>query len=181
MAIVKKLVDAMGGTIDIQSELEKGTKVAFTLEHRLATPDEIEAEKNADKNSTVQSIDFSGKKVLLVEDNELNREIAVEILDEEGFITDIAEDGTIAVQSLKEKGPDFYDFILMDIQMPIMNGYEATKAIRAMYPDSNIPIIAVSANAFEEDKKASIEAGMNDHVSKPIVIKELFEALEKFM
>ena len=124
--------------------------------------------------------DFVGKTVLLVEDNEMNREIAEEILEEAGLNVETAEDGSIAVEIMKEKGPDYYNFILMDIQMPIMDGYEATKAIRCMYPEKHIPIVALSANAFEEDKKASREAGLDDHVAKPIVIKELFTALNRF-
>lgn len=116
-----------------------------------------------------------------MEDNELNREIAVEILEEEGLEADEAEDGTVAVRLLKEKGPAYYDFILMDIQMPVMNSYEATRAIRAMYPDKHIPIIALSANAFAEDKKKSLEAGMDDHVAKPINVKELFSVLAKHL
>ena len=97
------------------------------------------------------------------------------------MIAETAENGKIAVEMLKEKGPHYYDVILMDIQMPIMNGYEATKAIREMYPDENIIIIAVSANAFEEDKNASLAAGMNDHVAKPINIHELKQVMLKHM
>ena len=97
------------------------------------------------------------------------------------MIVETANDGTVAVEQLKEKGPNYYDFILMDIQMPIMNGYEATGKIRDMYPDADLPIIALSANAFVEDKEASIQAGMNDHVAKPINIKELKTVLMRFI
>ena len=116
-----------------------------------------------------------------MEDNELNREIALEILQEEGLLVGKAEDGAEAVRMLKEKGPGYYDFVLMDIQMPVMNGYEATKAIRKMYPDRHIPIIALSANAFAEDKAAAIASGMDDHVAKPINVKELFAVLARFL
>lgn len=126
-------------------------------------------------------IDFSGKKVLLVEDNLINREISTEILEEEGFIVESAEDGDIAVDMLRDLGEDYYDVVLMDIQMPRMDGYEATRAIREMYPDSTLPIIALSANAFAEDKTASIASGMNDHIAKPINLPELFGALSRYL
>ena len=171
----------MGGTIEIHSEQGVGTEVVFTSEHRLATPEEIEQYNiNAEKeNKAIAS--FDGLRILLVEDNELNREIATDILEEEGITVESAEDGSIAVEILKEKGPDYYNFILMDIQMPVMNGYEATEAIRTMYPDAEIPIIAVSANAFEEDKAKSKAAGMNEHIAKPINIEKLKETLAKFL
>ena len=111
----------------------------------------------------------------------LNAEITSEILEDEGFIVEHATDGKVAVEFLKEKGPNYYDLILMDIQMPLMDGYSATKAIREMYPDVNIPIIALSANAFQEDKDKSIAAGMNDHVAKPIDIKQLLAVVSKYL
>ncbi len=128
-------------------------------------------------------IDFSGKKILLVEDNEMNREIAVEILKEFNFIVDTAEDGTIALEKMKEAKPGQYDLILMDVQMPIMNGYEATKQIRALSdPEiANIPIFAMTANAFEEDKQEALKAGMNEHLAKPIEIDKLKEFLKKYL
>ena len=127
--------------------------------------------------------DYSGKKILLVEDNEMNREIANEILTEYGFVIDTAEDGTIAVEKMKNAKPGQYDAILMDIQMPIMDGYEATKEIRAMKNKkiANIPIIATTANAFEEDRKLAIDAGMNEHIAKPIDIQKLIAALDKVL
>lgn len=126
-------------------------------------------------------VNFFGRRVLLAEDNELNREIAVDLLEEKDIIVEEAEDGVNAVRMLEEKGPNYYDCILMDIQMPNMGGYEATKAIRNMYPDANIPIIALSANAFTEDKAASMEAGMDAHVAKPINSDELFDIMSQFM
>ncbi|MCI8517848.1 MAG: response regulator [Hungatella sp.] len=126
---------------------------------------------------------FIGKKILLVEDNELNQEIAVEILQEAGFVIDVAGDGAVAVEKLRSAKAGRYDLVLMDIQMPIMNGYEATERIRAMEDREigTIPIIAMTANAFDEDKRAALEAGMNGHIAKPIDIPKLMEALREVL
>lgn len=130
---------------------------------------------------SVETADFTGKRVLLVEDNELNREIAHEILSQAGVEVETAEDGSIAVELVEKSEPGYYDLILMDVQMPIMNGYEATKAIRSLENEelASTVIIAMTANAFEEDKKAALDAGMNDHIAKPIDIEVLFEVLGK--
>ena len=135
---------------------------------------------NSQKQNTVS---FEGKKLLLVEDNELNQEIAVEILQETGFVMDVADDGAVAVEKLKGAEPGQYDLILMDIQMPILNGYEATKQIRALDQPgiSDIPIIAMTANAFDEDKKAALAAGMNGHIAKPIDVPKLMELLTEIL
>ena len=124
-----------------------------------------------------------GKRLLLVEDNELNREIAQEILTESGFLVETANDGTDAVEIVKNSADGYYDLILMDVQMPIMNGYEATRAIRSLENPrlANIPIIAMTANAFEEDKKNAFDSGMNDHIAKPLDVKALFEVLQKYL
>ncbi|MDO4474886.1 MAG: response regulator [Eubacteriales bacterium] len=122
---------------------------------------------------------MEGKRILLAEDNDLNAEIAFEILSEVGLIVERAEDGAICVEMLQKAEDGYYDLILMDVQMPNMNGYDATKAIRAL-PDAekaNIPIFAMTANAFEEDKKNAFEAGMNGHIAKPINIREMFRLL----
>ena len=123
--------------------------------------------------------DFDGKRVLLVEDNELNREIARDVLTRDGFQVEEAENGDVAVEKVSASEPGYYDVILMDIQMPVMNGYEAAKAIRGLEQKelADIPIIAVTANAFEEDKRAAREAGMNGHIAKPLKVKELREQL----
>ena len=139
----------------------------------------IEGEKEEDNSD---KYDFAGKKILLVEDNILNREIATELLEEEGFIIDAVEDGNFAVEKMKNAAIGDYNLVLMDIQMPIMDGYEATRKIRALGTEiSKIPILAMTANAFEEDKRAALEAGMNEHIAKPIDIEQLKIVLAKFL
>ena len=191
MAIVKKIVDRMGGTIAVKSRQGKGTEVTVILPFKVNSQ-VVECEtKVFKKTGQMKMLSerensenlFKGKKILLTEDNELNREIAVELLKEEGFILDTAEDGTIAVEKMRTAKPDQYDLILMDIQMPIMDGYEATRKIRKLKnPETaNIPIIAMTANAFEEDRQKALEAGMNEHVSKPIDLARLLEAVKKVL
>ena len=140
-------------------------------------------ESNEESLLPATEADLKGKRLLLVEDNELNREIAEEILQESGFIIESAEDGTIAVDMVKKSLPGYYDLILMDIQMPIMNGYEATKAIRSLENTAlaNIPIVAMTANAFEEDKKMAMDCGMNAHVAKPIEVAKLIGTLNSLL
>ena len=178
MAITKSLTELMGGTIDIESKLGVGTTVKLDFEYRLAEP--VSPKSEISENAHV---DLNGKKILLVEDNELNREIAMEILEEEGIEVDTAEDGDIAVEKMSNASAGQYDIILMDIQMPRMNGYEATKAIRAL-PDlyaSRIPIIAMTANAFEEDKQNAFASGMNGHIAKPIDVPKLLDTLAEIL
>ena len=179
LSVTKAFVDIMGGTIQCDSKLNQGTTftVVLPMTIREATSDE----SNQELVGGNLSAQLKGKRVLLVEDNELNREIATDILEEAGLIVETAEDGTFAVDTMRKMGSEYVDFILMDIQMPYMNGYDATKAIRAMYPDRHIPIIALSANAFAEDKQKSLEAGMDDHIEKPINIDRLFEAMSCFI
>lgn len=135
------------------------------------------------KAKPIEKPDFSGNKVLLVEDNRLNQEIAAEILRQVGIEADIADDGEIAVEKVKNSVSGQYDMILMDILMPRMNGYEATRQIRALDdPEkSGLPIVAMTANAFEEDKKEAENAGMNGHLAKPVDIDKLFEMLARFL
>ena len=178
MAITKSLIELMDGTIFIESELGKGTVVRMEFENRIAEP--IKSSDAVDKELV---LDFVGKKILLVEDNELNREIAIEILEDVGVVVDTAEDGDIAVEKMKNAGDGQYDLILMDIQMPRMNGYDATRAIRNLPKPyaANIPIVATTANAFDEDKRNAIEAGMSGHIAKPIDVHELFDVLARIL
>ena len=178
MAITKSLTELMGGTIAIESELGVGTTVTLNFESRIAEP--VSEASLIPENV---ELNLDGKRILLVEDNELNREIATDILEEEGIVIDTAEDGDIAVEKLRGAVEGEYDLILMDIQMPRMNGYEATRAIRAL-PNAyaaNIPIIAMTANAFDEDKKNALAAGMNGHVAKPIDVPKLIATLAEVL
>ncbi len=178
MAITKELVEKMGGKIWVESKLGVGTKVTVRFNFRRAEA-AVSSEINEDETSAA---DLKRKKILLVEDNELNREIAVDILTEEGVIVDSAEDGDIAVEKMRTAAEGQYDLILMDVQMPRMNGYEATKAIRSLSNKgiSGIPIIAMTANAFEEDKQDALKAGMNAHIAKPIDTDELKKVISRY-
>ena len=178
LSICKSLVDMMQGVITCESELGSGTE--FTVRIPLQTTTRSMVAKTIEHTP---KIDFRGMRVLLAEDNELNSEIAVEVLEEMGFVVDTASDGEIAVRKLKEASSDYYDLILMDIQMPTMNGLEATKIIRGLKDEKKrqIPIVAMTANAFEEDRKKSIDAGMNEHMDKPIKMKTLYETLARVM
>lgn len=180
LGIVKKLVDLMNGTIDIVSEPDKGTRITICTPHRYA---EMES---ADKENEPASYDvnmFKDRRLLLVEDNELNREIAATILKEVGFIIDTAVDGQDAVNIIKESPASLYELILMDVQMPVMNGYEATRAIRSLDDPvkANIPIIAMTANVFKKDLNDAREAGMNGHIAKPLDIEKMFATLAEFL
>ena len=134
----------------------------------------------ASAENIITEVDFKGYRILLVEDNELNREIAEVLLEEAGFDVETAENGLKAVEMMTNNEAGYYSLILMDIQMPIMNGYDATRAIRKMddYGKSGIPIVAMTADAFEEDRKRSLRRGMNGHIAKPIDLKELFDCLQ---
>ena len=178
LPLCRKITEMMGGTIRMESE--QGLGSTFTVVLPLTVLAEEETVKPAEPAAET-CVSFQEKKVLLVEDNELNREIATDILEDEDMIVESAEDGRVAVEKLKQNGPDYYDCILMDIQMPYMNGYEATKAIRSMYPGAKLPIVALSANAFEEDKRKSLEAGMNAHIAKPINVPELLRTLAELL
>ena len=180
MTIIKGFVDAMGGTIDIRSEENKGTEIIVRLCQKTADPP---VKQNKPEGERCSPEFFAGKSILLVEDNSMNREIAVAILEDAGFKTDTAENGADAVEKIMDHPGRFYDAILMDIQMPVMDGYTATRKIRELKDPvrAHIPIIAVSANAFDEDREASYEAGMNGHLAKPIIVSELLEILGKIL
>ena len=173
MAIVKNLVDMMDGDICVKSKLGEGTCFTLTFEHKIADADSIEWNQELDVLDEKSILE--GKRVLLVEDNDLNAEITMAILEQSGLILDRVEDGLACINRLSEVDADLYDLILMDIQMPNMNGYEATRRIRQFenVKKASIPILAMTANAFEEDKKMAIEAGMNGHISKPIDVSVL--------
>lgn len=176
MAITKRLIELMHGTIEVESELGKGTRFVICIPHKLAEPKE-EALHEEDCGEGA-ACDFTGKRILIAEDNDLNAEISMEILGEVGFAVERAQDGAECVAMLKAAEPGYYDLILMDIQMPNMNGYEATRRIRA-FEDARreTPILAMTANAFEEDKQNAMDAGMNGHVAKPIDIPMLMNTL----
>ncbi len=176
MTITKNIVDMMGGDIQVESEEGKGSLFRVTLNFRLVDEPVKEEEKT-------KCYDYSGKRVLLVEDNELNREIAATILEETGMTVDSVEDGDIAVATIDKEPADKYDLILMDIQMPRMDGYTATREIRTLADNkkANIPIVAVTANVFEEDRKKVIESGMNGHIIKPISIEEIARVLDQIL
>ena len=178
MTIVKKLTDLMGGTIQIESEKGKGTKI--TLNIPMKWSNDFEQDANDPKKNTNKSL--KGMKILLVEDNEMNREIAEELLTEKGIIVDTAADGDEAIARLDKAASGEYELILMDVQMPRVNGYDATREIRCMKDPtkSNIPIIAMTANAFEEDKKDALAAGMDGHLAKPIDVQKLVQTLTNF-
>lgn len=176
MPIVKKLVDLMHGTISIESEEGKGTTVVVNLPHRYIIEKE-EVDVVDDKE-----IDLTGKHILLVEDNDLNAEIAQTLLEDKGLKVMRAKDGLEAITIVKENAVDCFDCILMDIQMPRMNGFEACKVIRSLPNNrSQIPIIALTANAFEEDRQDCLEAGMSEHVAKPIEIQSLLQTIESVL
>ena len=179
MAIVKKYVDMMGGTISVQSKKHEGT--TFTVDIPLEITDK---ECNKADTGISEKVNLTGVNVLIAEDNELNAEIAAVQLEEFGMNVERAVDGKNAVEIFRNHPEGTFDVILMDIMMPEMKGYEAAKAIRAMNdrPDGkNIPIIAMTANSFAEDVQASLDAGMNAHLSKPIVIEEVIKTILRYV
>lgn len=171
LAITKRLVEEMGGSISCRSQLGKGSEFVWDL------PLKVGGQADLDREAPVkaETLNAAGLRVLLVEDNRLNMEISRDLLESEGFAVEEAENGAVAVDKVKAAPGGYYDLVLMDIQMPVMDGYAAARAIRAL-PDAkqaSVPIIAVTANAFEEDKQAALDAGMNGHIPKPIDVNLL--------
>ncbi len=174
---------------DIEQEAKEAgvttfcSKPLFLSELRSCLYSIVNSEETKEKNKEKLLVDLPTGRILLAEDNELNQEIAVEILNDAGFTMDVAENGQIAVEMLKKSKPGYYQLVLMDIQMPVMNGYEATKLIRSLENQelASIPILAMTANAFEEDRQEALRRGMNGHIAKPIDIGTLFDTLEKIL
>ncbi len=188
MSITKSIIDLMGGTIEVITAPGSGTTIIIRLKLRLAEKSDVravgsEVEDDAATGTGGAEFDFSGKRVLLAEDNAINLEIAEMILSQAGFAVETAENGKIALDMVAASEPGYYDAVLMDIQMPVMDGYEAARAIRALKNSGheNIPIVAMTANAFKEDERAAEEAGMQAHIAKPIDVGLLMRTLSRIL
>ena len=180
MAITKNIVDMMGGTIEVESQKGVGTEFIIRLELRLQAEAGVANEDGTKQHGHAEGVaEFAGKRLLLAEDNELNREIACMLLSKYGFVIDTAENGQEAVDLVAASAPGYYDLVLMDIQMPVMDGHEATRKIRSLENKvlAKVPVVAMTANAFDEDRKAAKECGMNGFISKPINMQEVVQAL----
>ncbi len=183
MSITKNLVDMMHGTIAVESEKDRGTTFTIELLLALDARGTQAARAQAERAARTRSHAMRGSHLLLVDDNDLNREIAITLLEDEGFTVEYAVDGQEAVDLLKASGADHFQLVLMDVQMPVMNGYEATRAVRALEDErlAHIPILAMTADAFEEDRQKALRCGMDGHLTKPIEIDKLFEALDTML
>lgn len=180
MGITKKLIDLMNGTITVKSKVGEGTTVTVKIPMRIASFEDTQPKHS---NISEEKERLQGKHILLAEDNDLNAEIAITLLEEEGLQVDRAKDGVECVKKLEHSKSDYYELILMDIQMPSMNGYEATEKIRKLHDKkkAEIPIIAMTAKAFSEDKEKAAVAGMNDHVAKPVDMDILIATMLKYI
>ncbi len=178
LAIAKNFVELMGGNISFKSKLGEGTEFRIFFNSKIAP-----APEQNDNEEENKSIDFTGVKILVVEDNALNREIVCDILEEEGFAITQAQNGKDAVDLIEKSGNNSFDIVLMDVQMPVMDGYTATQKIRALEDvrKNSIPIIAMTANAFEEDRRQAISVGMNEHITKPIDVEKLLSTINRFL
>lgn len=176
MSIAKSIVDKMGGTIDVRSEVGEGSVFTATLDFRIQPDHTHSAAEGGDAARRP-------RRILLVEDNEINREIETELLENMGFIIDSAEDGKVALEKVEQAAPGDYDLIIMDLQMPVMDGWQSSAAIRRL-PDpalARIPIIALSANSMDNDRRKSRESGIDVHLAKPLNLPELLDAIEGLM
>ena len=180
MAITKRIVDLMEGTITVDTAPGEGTEFVVRVAFEISK--EKKPQKEEPKETPV-TVDFSGKRLLLVDDMKVNREIAVAFLKRQGFMVEEADNGLKAVEMVQNSEPGYYDAVLMDIQMPVMNGYEASRNIRRLENRelSDIPIIAMTANAFSEDVVTAMNAGMNGHIAKPIDAKNLINELSRVL
>ncbi len=181
-SIVKNLVDLMGGTIRVSSEVGEGTEFILQFTFKLYEPEQVQTEQQPSVGAAYEN-DFSGKRLLLVEDNELNMEIANELLCSAGFSVETAQNGQIAVEMVQNSEAGYYDVILMDIQMPVMDGYQASRKIRSLGRKdlAEIPIIALTANVFDEDKKEALSSGMNAHIAKPLDVRTMYGVLSNIL
>ena len=183
LAIVKKIVEAMGGTITVKSKLGKGTAFTFSLDYDYVARESLQKNAPDGEASAADDSVLAGKHVLLCEDHPMNQEIAKALLEEKNMTVTVADDGEQGVEKFRESSPGFYDVVLMDIRMPVMDGYEAARQLRALprRDAETVPIIAMTADAFAEDIQKCREAGMNDHIAKPLDITALFDTLAKYM
>ena len=181
LPIVKSMIELMGGSIQVESTQGVGTKFTVDISFDMASEADVYRNQISEQPDILEKLE--GKRILLAEDNDLNAEIAIELLAEQKIITDRAEDGAECLDKLEKAVAGYYDMILMDIQMPVMDGYDAAARIRRMKDEkkASIPIIAMTANAFAEDRQKAISMGMNDHVAKPIDMNVLLPVIAKYI
>ena len=181
LPIVKSMIELMGGSIQVESTQGVGTKFTVDISFDMASESDVYRDQISEQPDVLEKLE--GKRILLAEDNDLNAEIAIELLAEQKIIADRAMDGADCLDKLEKAVPGYYDMILMDIQMPVMDGYNAAARIRRMKDEkkASIPIIAMTANAFAEDRQKAISMGMNDHVAKPIDMNVLLPVIAKYI